>query len=207
MQLVWCLALDQLCTNILQRQLPTIKSEEKKTNSSDVKDLGLVTIRHRVSLLCPITKKLICQSIKSRLCSYVPGFELIHVSVESCIQLSFKCTQKANLSRELSMVSLCLNSWIQLSALTLLIKRWLNMEWKSLEHGRESFKNLDRNAMIRKRRIFYKTDTTTGIVVDWFAEILADRTVAWKLKVQFNYSNQEGPSPSREIRVLCTLEW
>lgn len=75
-QLVRCISLDSLCTNILQRQMPMIKSEEKKSDVSDVEDLGLLTTRHRVSLLCPITQKLIVQPVKSRFCSHMACFDL-----------------------------------------------------------------------------------------------------------------------------------
>ncbi|UJR15499.1 hypothetical protein I4U23_002442 [Adineta vaga] len=74
-QLVRCMSLESLCENILERELQCSK---KDNNDSDIEieDLGLMTTRHRVSLICPITQKLIIIPTKSSFCSHLTCFDL-----------------------------------------------------------------------------------------------------------------------------------
>ena len=74
-QLVRCISLDNLCENILKREPQLIK---KDNNDSDIEieDVGLMTTRHRVSLICPITQSLIVIPIKSSYCSHLTCFDL-----------------------------------------------------------------------------------------------------------------------------------
>jgi E3 SUMO-protein ligase PIAS1 len=74
-QLVRCIPLENLCENILQRELQCIK---KANHDSDIEieDVGLMTTRHRVSLTCPITQALIIVPAKSSFCSHLTCFDL-----------------------------------------------------------------------------------------------------------------------------------
>lgn len=72
-QLVRCVPLETLCENILQRELQTAR---KPAHDPDIEDVGLMTTRHRVSLICPITQALIIVPTKSSYCSHLACFDL-----------------------------------------------------------------------------------------------------------------------------------
>jgi len=73
-QLVHCVSVNTIFDLILRRE-PYIN---KTDNDSDIEieDLGLMTTRHRVSLLCPITQSLIGVPAKSSYCSHLTCFDL-----------------------------------------------------------------------------------------------------------------------------------
>jgi hypothetical protein len=74
-QLVRCVPLDNLVDNILKHEPPSTKLDN---NDSDIEieDIGLMTTRQRVSLLCPITQSLIRIPTKSSYCSHLTCFDL-----------------------------------------------------------------------------------------------------------------------------------
>ncbi len=81
-QLVRCIPLDTLVHNILKResQLTNLNNNNNNNNNNDsdieIEDIGLMTTRHRVSLLCPITQSLIILPVKSSYCSHLTCFDL-----------------------------------------------------------------------------------------------------------------------------------
>ena len=74
LQLVHCVSIDTLFDLILKREPYSNKAD----NDSDIEaeDVGLMTTRHRVSLLCPITQSLILVPAKSADCSHLTCFDL-----------------------------------------------------------------------------------------------------------------------------------
>ncbi|CAF2556863.1 unnamed protein product [Rotaria sp. Silwood2] len=77
-QLVHCVSIDTLFDLIIKREPYTNKTDNDNDNDSDIEieDLGLMTTRHRVSLLCPITQSLIVVPAKSSYCSHLTCFDL-----------------------------------------------------------------------------------------------------------------------------------
>lgn len=77
-QLVHCVSIETLFDLIVKREPYSVKTEQHNDNDSDIEieDLGLMTTRHRVSLLCPITQSLIVVPAKSSYCSHSTCFDL-----------------------------------------------------------------------------------------------------------------------------------
>ena len=73
-QLVHCVSVNTILDIVLKRE-PFIN---KTDNDSDIEieDLGLMTTRQRVSLLCPITQSLMVIPAKSAYCSHLTCFDL-----------------------------------------------------------------------------------------------------------------------------------
>ncbi len=79
LQLIRCIPLDNLVNNILKRELQlTNFNNNNNNNDSDIEieDIGLMTTRHRVSLICPITQSLIVIPVKSSHCLHLTCFDL-----------------------------------------------------------------------------------------------------------------------------------
>ena len=76
-QLVHCVSMDTLFETIVKREpyRSTTKSADPDSDI-EVEDLGLMTTRHRVSLLCPITQSLLAVPAKSANCSHLTCFDL-----------------------------------------------------------------------------------------------------------------------------------
>jgi hypothetical protein len=72
-QLVRSISLDHLVSNIIKRE---IKIDTNHDSDIEIEDLGLMTTRHRVSLICPITQALIHLPVKSTYCSHLTCFDL-----------------------------------------------------------------------------------------------------------------------------------
>jgi hypothetical protein len=77
-QLVHCVSIETLFDIILKREPYLNKIDNDNDNDSDIEieDLGLMTTRHRVSLICPITQSLIVVPAKSAYCSHLTSFDL-----------------------------------------------------------------------------------------------------------------------------------
>ena len=73
-QLVHCVSLNTLFDMIVKRE--PYRNQEDHDSDIEVEDLGLMTTRHRVSLLCPITQSLISVPTKSSQCSHLTCFDL-----------------------------------------------------------------------------------------------------------------------------------
>ncbi|CAF1290422.1 unnamed protein product, partial [Adineta ricciae] len=74
--LVRCISLENLCENILERELQCPRREQHQDNDIEIEDVGLMATRHRVSLICPITQALIVIPTKSCFCSHLTCFDL-----------------------------------------------------------------------------------------------------------------------------------
>ncbi|CAF0828688.1 unnamed protein product [Rotaria sordida] len=75
-QLVNCVSIDTLFDLIIKREPYTNKTDNDNDSDIEIEDLGLMTTRHRVSLLCPITQSLINAPAKSSYCSHLTCFDL-----------------------------------------------------------------------------------------------------------------------------------
>jgi hypothetical protein len=73
-QLVHCVSTNTVFDVILKRE-PLINKTDPDSDI-EIEDLGLMTTRHRVSLLCPITQSLIVVPAKSAFCSHLTCFDL-----------------------------------------------------------------------------------------------------------------------------------
>ncbi len=76
--LVHCVSMETLFDLIFKRERYLNKTNNDNDNDSDIEieDLGLMTTRHRVSLICPITQSLIVVPAKSSYCSHLTCFDL-----------------------------------------------------------------------------------------------------------------------------------
>ena len=61
-QLVHAVSLDTLFELIVKRERYSTKTNNDNDSDIEIEDLGLMTTRQRVSLLCPITQSLTCCS-------------------------------------------------------------------------------------------------------------------------------------------------
>lgn len=75
-QLVHCVSIDTLFDLIAKREPYSAKTDNDSDIEIEIEDLGLMTTRHRVSLLCPITQSLIVVPAKSSHCSHLTCFDL-----------------------------------------------------------------------------------------------------------------------------------
>lgn len=79
-QLVHCVSNETLFDLIVKRERYLNKTTNDNNNNDDsdieIEDLGLMTTRHRVSLICPITQSLIGVPAKSSYCSHPTCFDL-----------------------------------------------------------------------------------------------------------------------------------
>jgi hypothetical protein len=72
-QLVRSISLDHLVSNIIKREIQVNNNHD---SDIEIEDLGLMTTRHRVSLICPITQALIHLPVKSSYCLHLACFDL-----------------------------------------------------------------------------------------------------------------------------------
>ena len=75
-QLVHCVALETLLDSVIKRERYSTKTENDEDSDIEIEDLGLMTTRHRVSLICPITQSLLVLPAKSSQCSHLTCFDL-----------------------------------------------------------------------------------------------------------------------------------
>jgi hypothetical protein len=79
-QIVHCVSLETLFDIITKRERYSTKTDNNNDNDNDsdieIEDLGLMTTRQRVSLICPITQSLIAVPAKSSFCSHLTCFDL-----------------------------------------------------------------------------------------------------------------------------------
>lgn len=61
---------------ITKREPYSNQTEQDNDSDIEIEDLGLMTTRHRVSLICPITQSLIAVPAKSTHCSHLTSFDL-----------------------------------------------------------------------------------------------------------------------------------
>lgn len=73
-QLVHCVSMSTIFDLIVKRE-PLVNKGDHDSDI-EIEDLGLMTTRHRVSLLCPITQSLIAVPAKSASCSHLTCFDL-----------------------------------------------------------------------------------------------------------------------------------
>jgi len=78
-QLVRCISLDSLVNYIIKHQSQLTNTDNNNNNNDsdiEIEDIGLMTTRHRVSLICPITQALIVVPVKSSYCLHLTCFDL-----------------------------------------------------------------------------------------------------------------------------------
>ena len=75
-QLVHCVSIETLFETISKRERYLNKTDQDNDSDIEIEDLGLMTTRHRVSLICPITQSLIVVPGKSTNCSHLTCFDL-----------------------------------------------------------------------------------------------------------------------------------
>jgi hypothetical protein len=75
-QLVHVVSIDTLLELIQRRERYSNKTDNDNDSDIEIEDLGLMTTRHRVSLICPITQSLIVIPTKSAYCSHLTCFDL-----------------------------------------------------------------------------------------------------------------------------------
>jgi len=75
-QLIRCISLDSLVNHILKQQSPVTNIHNSNDSDIEIEDIGLMTTRQRVSLICPITQSLIVIPVKSSYCSHLTCFDL-----------------------------------------------------------------------------------------------------------------------------------
>ena len=68
--------METLFDTIVKREPYSNKTEQDQDSDIEIEDLGLMTTRHRVSLICPITQSLIVVPAKSAHCSHQTCFDL-----------------------------------------------------------------------------------------------------------------------------------
>jgi E3 SUMO-protein ligase PIAS1 len=75
-QLIRCISLDSLVNYILKQQSQLTNIHNSNDSDIEIEDIGLMTTRQRVSLICPITQSLIVIPVKSSYCSHLTCFDL-----------------------------------------------------------------------------------------------------------------------------------
>ena len=75
-QLVRLIPLDNLVNHILKREFQSKDNDHHQDSDIEIEDIGLMTTRHRVSLICPITQALIQLPVKSNHCLHLTCFDL-----------------------------------------------------------------------------------------------------------------------------------
>jgi len=75
-QLIRCISLDSLVNYILKQQSQLTNIHNSNDSDIEIEDIGLMTTRQRVSLICPITQSLIGIPVKSSYCSHLTCFDL-----------------------------------------------------------------------------------------------------------------------------------
>ncbi len=75
-QLVHCVSMETLFDLIVKRERYSNQTDPDNDSDIEIEDLGLMTTRQRVSLICPITQSLIAVPAKSAYCSHLTCFDL-----------------------------------------------------------------------------------------------------------------------------------